>query len=167
MLDSGAMLPRFPTDSDTWLRASWRARPGSFVALMSLYESNRVRLGALLGDVRGLQGTLRSSVPGECTLEVVVLEQSAYTTVLVLNYLFDEATGVAREPALEVRLYHDADLAEASRVGTQEPRGPLRAIDRLLPASLDARWRRNILLNKWLEYLADTGHGPDTFHANG
>ena len=158
------MLPRFPADSDSWLRASWRARPGSFVALMSLYESNRVRLQALLGDVRHLQGTLRSAVPEECVLEVVVLEQSAYTTVLLLNYLFDEATGPVREPALEVRLYHDADLAEASRVGTREPRGPLRAIDRLLPASLDLRWRRNMLLNKWLEYLVDTGHTPETFH---
>lgn len=158
------MFSRLPTDSDTWLRASWRARPGSFVALMSLYESNRVRLKSVLGDVRSLQGTLQSRVPDECVLEVAVLEQSAYTTVLVLNYLFDEAEAVVREPALEVRLYHDADLAEASRVGTQEPRGPLRAIDRLLPASLDARWRRNILLNKWLEYLADTGHGPGTLH---
>jgi hypothetical protein len=135
------------------------------VALMSLYESNRVRLRSLLGEVRSLQGTWHSSVEGECTLEVVVLEQSAYTTGLLLNYLFDEVTGMVKEPALEVRLYHDADLAEASRVGTQEPRGPLRVIDRLLPASLDARWRRNILLNKWLEYLADTGHGPDTIHA--
>ena len=159
------MQPPFPPDSDTWLRASWRARPGSFVALMSLYESNRVRLRSLLGEVRSLQGTWHSSVEGECTLEVVVLEQSAYTTGLLLNYLFDEVTGMVKEPALEVRLYHDADLAEASRVGTQEPRGPLRVIDRLLPASLDARWRRNILLNKWLEYLADTGHGPDTIHA--
>jgi hypothetical protein len=132
---------------------------------MSLYESNRVRLRSLLGEVRSLQGTWHSSVEGECTLEVVVLEQSAYTTVLLLNHLFDEVTGMVKEPALEVRLYHDADLAEASRVGTQEPRGPLRVIDRLLPASLDARWRRNILLNKWLEYLADTGHGPDTIHA--
>lgn len=158
------MDPRLPIDSDTWLRASWRARPGSFVALMSLYESNRVRLQAVLGDVRRLQGTWQSRVAGECVLEVVVLEQSTYTTVLLLNYLFDEATGLLREPALEVRLYHDADLAEASRVGTQEPRGPLRAIDRLLPASLDARWRRNILLNKWLEYLADTGHRPGTLH---
>ena len=154
----------FSTDADTWLRTSWRARPGSFVALMSLYESNRLRLRSLLGEVRGMQGTWHSAVEGECTVEVVVLEQSAYTTVLLLNYLFDEATGLVREPALEVRLYHDADLAEASRVGVQEPRGPLRIIDRLLPASLDARWRRNILLNKWLEYLTDTGHGPDTFH---
>jgi uncharacterized protein YqiB (DUF1249 family) len=159
------MQPPSPTDSDTWLRASWRARPGSFVALMSLYESNRIRLRSLLGEVRAIEGTWRSAVEGECPLEVVVLEQSAYTTILLLNYLFDEATGVVREPSLEVRLYHDADLAEASRVGVQEPRGPLRAIDRLLPASLDARWRRNILLNKWLEYLTDTGHGPETFHA--
>ena len=33
--------------ADQWCRTSWRARPGSFVSLMTLYESNFVRLGWL------------------------------------------------------------------------------------------------------------------------
>lgn len=171
------MRPDLFTDSDSWLRASWRARPGSFVALMSLYESNRVRLRALLGDVRRLDGRYLSRVQGEADLELVVMEQGAYTTVLSLNNLFaaaefpDSPSGVAppadgwwREPGLEIRAYHDADLAEASRLGTTRHHPALGRLERRLPATLDARWRRNILLNKWLEYLADIGHGPGTFH---
>ena len=106
------MVPNVPRISDTWLRASWRARPGSFVALMSLYESNRVRLGVLLGDARRLHGRYLSRLPGEPDLELVVREQGAYTTVLELNHLFDAEA----YPDLEVRAYHDSDLAESSRL---------------------------------------------------
>ncbi|MFM7065691.1 MAG: DUF1249 domain-containing protein [Gammaproteobacteria bacterium] len=163
------MRPDLPIASDSWLRASWRARPGSFVALMSLYESNRVRVGALLGDLRSRQGRYLSRVPGECPLELVVLEQGAYTTVLALNSLFPETErGESDEPLrlpdLEVRVYHDAALAEASRLGAPRSHPALGPVDARLPAALDIRWRRNILLNKWLEYLADTGHAPGTFH---
>ena len=45
---------------DSLCVTSWRARPVSFVSLMTLYESNYIRLGALLGDVRRLRGALVS-----------------------------------------------------------------------------------------------------------
>ena len=37
--------------ADQWCETSWRAKPGSFVGLMTLYESNFVRLGWLVGDL--------------------------------------------------------------------------------------------------------------------
>ena len=43
---------------DTDLPVSWRARPRSFAALMSLYESNHVRFLRLAGDPARLSGTL-------------------------------------------------------------------------------------------------------------
>ena len=44
---------------------SWRARPVSFVSLMSLYESNYLRLRALVGDVRRHAGEHVSRVSGD------------------------------------------------------------------------------------------------------
>ncbi len=42
---------------DSLCVTSWRARPVSFVSLMTLYESNYIRLRSLVGDVRGLHGS--------------------------------------------------------------------------------------------------------------
>ena len=58
---------------DTDLPVSWRARPRSFVALMSLYESNYVRFLRLTGDPAHLSGTLVSRVPEDCELQLSVL----------------------------------------------------------------------------------------------
>lgn len=150
--------------TDAWLPASWRGRPGSFVALMTLYESNWHRLAALLPRVRELEGVHVSRAPGECDLLVSVIEHSRYTSVLCLTYLFDEEGTTLEEPALEVRVYHDAGLAEACRAGAVRTHAGLRRLEAQLPATLDERWRRNVMLNKWLEYLVDTGHGLARAH---
>ena len=99
---------------DSLCVTSWRARPVSFVSLMTLYESNFIRLRGLMGDVRTLAGRIISSAPSDCDLHLEVVEHSPYTTVLRLTYMFDEAAGQVADPDLEVRVYHDARLAEAS-----------------------------------------------------
>ena len=43
---------------DDLCAVSWRARPGSFVGLMTLYESNYIRLGWLVGDLRAFERTI-------------------------------------------------------------------------------------------------------------
>ena len=62
---------------------SWRARPVSFVSLMSLYESNYLRLRALVGDVRRhALGRVVSSVEGDCDLHLEVLEHAPYLSLI-------------------------------------------------------------------------------------
>ena len=51
---------------DQLCAASWRARPGSFVGLMTLYESNFIRLGWLAGDLRALSGVHASRPATYC-----------------------------------------------------------------------------------------------------
>jgi hypothetical protein len=143
---------------DSLCVSSWRARPVSFVSLMSLYESNYIRLRALLGDVRGLVGRRVSSVPGDLDLHVEALEHSPYTTILRLTYLFEDADATVADPDLEVRVYHDARLAEASRCSRWLRHPGLAGIQDGWPARLGDRWLRNMLLNKWLDYCADRGH---------
>ena len=144
--------------SDHLCAISWRARPRSFVSLMTLYESNYIRLGWLVPDLRRLDGALTSTVPGEPPLELAVIEQCRYTTTFGMSYLFDDGAGRLREPELEVRVYHDARLAEA-RGTTADPSHPhLRRIAASLPREHGRRWSCNMLLNKWLEYCAGSGH---------
>jgi uncharacterized protein len=141
---------------------SWRARPRSFVGLMTLYESNFIRLGWIAPDVRSLPGRSVSTVEGDCPLELVVLERARFTTTLSISYLFEESGETLREPELEVRVYHDARLAEASGIAGAARHAALRRLREALPAA-DGRWRDNMLLNKWLEYCAERGHrfAPD------
>src|SRR5258706_14855233 len=103
--------------SDDLCAVSWRARPGSFVGLMTLYESNYIRLGWLVGDLRALSGEHRSSVAGDCDLKLTVLEHGPYTTMLSLTYAFEPGRALGDAPDLEIRVYHDARVAEASALG--------------------------------------------------
>jgi uncharacterized protein YqiB (DUF1249 family) len=142
--------------SDDLCAVSWRSRPGSFVGLMTLYESNYIRLGWLAGDLRALAGENRSRVAGDCELKLTVLERGPYTTMLQLTYSFAAAGGWPDAPDLAVRVYHDARVAEASGLGRGAARS--RAAGGTPPERLGPRWSRNILLNKWLEYCVDRGH---------
>lgn len=150
---------------DSLCVTSWRARPVSFVSLMTLYESNYIRLRSLVGDVRRLGGRAVSSVPGDLDLHVEALEHCPYTTILRLTYFFDGDPGPVADPDLEVRVYHDARLAEASRCARWVRHPGLAGLQSGLPASLGERWLRNMLLNKWLDYCAERGHRIDV--ANG
>ena len=144
--------------SDSLCSISWRARPRSFVSLMTLYESNYIRLGWLAPDLRKIRGSLTSEVAGEPSLELSVVEQCRYTTALQMTYVFDDEGSSVREPGLEIRVYHDARLAEAcgSGAGPRHPR--LRSLAAAVAPSHGRRWSCNMLLNKWLEYCVGSGH---------
>jgi uncharacterized protein len=143
---------------DTLTRVSWRARPRSFVALMSLYESNFIRLGWLAGELDRLAGRHRSRVPEDCDLLLTVVARSPYTSTAHLTYVLPEGSGAIRYPDIRLCIYHDAHLVEAQewadahgqQPGLKRPRKPER--------ELDQRWARNMMLNKWLEYCAERGH---------
>ena len=145
---------------DTDLPVSWRARPRSFVALMSLYESNYVRFLRLTGDPARLSGTLVSRVPEDCELQLSVLEHMPYTSSLELTYVLslDGTAGAARAtlriPNLRLRLYHDARLLEVECRPVPAATGRAGQAER----ELRQRWKRNMMLNKWLEYCAERGH---------
>ena len=143
---------------DSLCVTSWRARPVSFVSLMTLYESNYIRLRQLVDDVQHRHGHCISRTANDCDLHLSLLEHGRYTTILRLTYLFDDAAGVLADPDLEVRVYHDARLAEASRCGRWIRHAGLQHIRNELSVTLGERWLRNMLLNKWLEYVSDRGH---------
>jgi uncharacterized protein YqiB (DUF1249 family) len=138
---------------------SWRARPRSFVALMSLYESNYLRLAQVAGDLRALPDTCVSRLAADCDLRLTVSERSPYTTSFDLTYLFAAADGVTTYPDMRVRVYHDAHLVEAQEWATHHDHEALRRLRGAAERELDQRWARNTMLNKWLEYCIDRGHG--------
>ena len=145
--------------SDALTIVSWRSRPRSFVALMSLYESNYLRLASLAGNLLELADLRISRVADDCDLRLSVNERSPYTTSLDLTYLFPEGDDLTTYPDMRVRIYHDARLVEAQEWATQHEHEALRRLRGAAERELDQRWARNTMLNKWLEYCIDRGHG--------
>ena len=134
------------------------ARPRSFVGLMALYESNYLRLLRLVPEIARLDGCFRSRVAGDCDLHVEILERCRYTVTLSLTYYFDGEDGRIADPDMTVRAYLDGQQAEAMSLSGHHRHQALRRLAREHRAELDARWKRNVVLNKWLDYLMHQGH---------
>jgi len=133
-------------------------KPKSFVGLMALYESNFLRLLRLIPELDHLDGCFRSRVAGDCDLFVEVIETSRYTVTLSLTYRLLTDSGVHMDPDITVRAYLDGQQAEVLNIGEQQRHAALRRLVFEHREELDRRWRFNIVLNKWLEYLSDQGH---------
>lgn len=133
-------------------------KPRSFVGLMALYESNYLRLLRLMPELDRLDGCFRSRVAGDCDLHIEILERCRYTLTLSLTYHLETDDGLLIDPDMTIRAYLDGRLAEAMAVGDQQRHMSLRKLVHEHRRELDERWRRNVVLNKWLEYVSDQGH---------
>ena len=130
--------------------------------LMGLYAENFTRLTRLFEPADLAAGRYASSIGDGLDLRVDVIEQHAYTTELRLTYgLRDPVTGEP-DPSAFLRLYRDARQVEATHcyvgrrwqdvIGMYPP-----------PAEVVGhRMRMNTFLGKWLQYLAESGHGVAT-----
>ncbi len=150
--------------SESRLPTSWRARPRGFAALMSLYESNYLRLTQLTGDPAKLRGERISHVAGGCDLKLTVLEQCPYTTTVGLTHLFHDAAAVGAGletfityPDVRIRVYTDARMAQAQHWPADRPE-PVSGHPLQAERELEQRWLHNNMLNKWLEYCLELGH---------
>lgn len=133
-------------------------KPRSFVGLMAVYESNYLRLLQLIPELQQIDGCFVSRVAGDCDLHVEILERCRYTVTLSLTYRFGDADNAYNDPDMLVRVYLDGQQTEAMAIGELQQHQVLARLLHQHRAELDRRWQRNIILNKWLEYLSDQGH---------
>lgn len=144
-------------------RQHW-AQPRSFAGLMALYESNYRRLQRLLPELNVPFEEAVSHAPDDRDLHLRVLERHPYTLTLHLTYWFDGEEGCCADPDLAVRVYRDAQLAEAIRCGTHSRYAALAGIDLEDGRVVTEQWQRNLLLNKWLAFCLQHGHGFGMAH---
>jgi uncharacterized protein YqiB (DUF1249 family) len=133
-------------------------RPGTFTGLMSLYESNYIKLRYLAGDLEWPADVVVSVCARDQALYAEVLRREPYTTTLRLTYWFDDGGVSEPEPDLVLRVYRDARLVEAVNSAESHRHAKLREWASAGRTELDRRWRRNMFLNKWLDYLFEVGH---------
>jgi uncharacterized protein YqiB (DUF1249 family) len=131
--------------------------------LMALYAENHARLVRLFEPHDLAAGGYVSSVGDGLDLRLDVIERHAYTSELRMAYvaLPDPVTGEP-DPSVYLRFYRDARQVEATHcyVGRRWQD----AIGMFPPpaAVFGHRMRMNTFLGKWLQYLAERGHGVAT-----
>lgn len=140
-------------------RNHWLAEvtPRSFTGLMGLYESNYRRFERLAPEL-DLPFEQAVSVGQDATLYLRVVERCRYTTTVNLTYWFGEGDDAHADPDLTLRLYRDAQLAEAIYCDARSRYASLAGVPDIDDAVLDSQWPRNLLLNKWLAYCLAQGH---------
>lgn len=136
--------------------------PGTFAALMDLYEHNYINMRRLLPVMPPARVGYVSQVSGGLDLHLHVIERCRYTSELTLTYQFGQDDGATiAEPNLRIRVYHDARQAEVMAAQPRHhPTFTINALARHPPegAPLFTRWRYNRFLYKWLGYCLRQGH---------
>ena len=137
-----------------WLQA---AQPRSFTGLMGLYESNYRRFERLVPEL-DLPFDAAESHGADATLYLRVVERCRYTTTIHLTYWFGEGDELRPDPDLLLRIYRDAQLAEAISCDARSRYVALAGVPEIDEDVLKTQWPRNLLLNKWLAYCLAQGH---------
>lgn len=135
-------------------------RPGTLSGLMNLFEDNYRLLMQLIPDLDFAPGrrlpfhasVSRSS--SDFDLHLRVLEHTPYTVVLSLTYWFDKTP----DPDIRLRVYNDTGQAETVD-GIKSRCAALRDIDPEQGGWNERQYARNLMLNKWLAFLLEHGHG--------
>lgn len=137
------------------LQACHDVRKETFAALMDLYEHNFIRLKKLIPALDKIEGDAVSHVVGCLQLQLRVLEQSKFTTLISLSYQFERDQKTVLEPNLQIRVYHDVGLAEV--LSGELHHGRLR-LNNLPDTAIMERWHLNRFLYKWLGFCLHIGH---------
>lgn len=123
------------------------------LCLEHLCASNFQKLLRLIPDLSRLEQAAAGYASGKPDLQLTILEKTPYTLTLQLSHSFPlQNLGPVFEPALKIRVYLDAQLAEVLRdhvrsdaaSAIQNP-GKSREI-------MDYKWTLNYFLEKWLDY---------------
>ena len=144
------------------LCSGWYDTPGSFSALMDLYECNYIQMRRLLPVIPPVPTIRVSQASGSPDLHLRIIERCRYTSELGLACWLHHEGGLSiAEPDVRIRVYHDARQAEVVAAHFQHP--VLRPAHRadathMGMAGLGQRWHLNRFLYKWLNYCLGQGH---------
>ena len=143
---------------DSYILPQCIAKPGSFSALMALYESNFLILNQLIDGLEVFSGASVSYSEQDCNLYFSIEKRTKYTCQFRLTYLFNEVNGYSADPDLLANVYFDARIVEVLSWSIDHQHSVLKSLDHRSSRDLGVCWNKNIMFSKWLDYLIENGH---------
>ena len=131
------------------------AEPNSFVGLMTLYESNYIKLNHLFPNIKQYDDDRSIKSPFGNDIHLGISKKTKYTMIISMTYSFEESEIIEYEPNLIIKVYFDSRSAEVISIGKLSKKSKLRDITYQNKNIINELWRRNIILNKWLDYIID------------
>jgi uncharacterized protein YqiB (DUF1249 family) len=139
-------------------------RLSRFGWLMALYTENHARMTRLFEAAHLPVGRYASDIGDGLPVNLEVLEQHRYTTEIRLTYAITDPVTGEPDPSAWLRLYHDARQLEATHCYVGRRWQDVIGMYPPPAAVVGHRLRMNTFLGKWLQYLAERGHGVATLH---
>jgi uncharacterized protein len=120
--------------------------------LEQICESNYQKLLKLIPDLLTLKETAIGLAPNNTMLHITVIESTPYTMTVELSHCFNKNPDEFLEPAVKIRIYLDAQMAE---VLSDHVRASVAIVFKDPGLSLEImnyKWRLNYFLQKWLDH---------------
>jgi uncharacterized protein len=122
------------------------------LCLEQVCASNYKKLFRLIPDLREVKGNAVGLATNNTTLHLQIIEQTAYTLTIELSHCFDKKTDESLEPAVKIRIYLDAQLAEVLSDHARASVSHVFKDTSLCREIMNYKWRLNFFLQKWLDH---------------
>ncbi|CAG7856166.1 hypothetical protein MCAMS1_00558 [biofilm metagenome] len=120
--------------------------------LEQVCASNYEKLFRLIPDLCGVKVQATGVAPNHTALYLQVIEQTPYTMTVELSHSFLDEPDELLEPAVRIRVYLDAQLAEVLSDHARPHVGHVYKDFSLCREIMNYKWRLNYFLQKWLDH---------------
>ncbi len=126
--------------------------------LEQLCESNYQKLFSLIPDLCSFQNHATGKTTNKPSLHLKIIDRSKHTITVELSHSFNINLENFMEPAVKIRIYLDANLAEVLKDHVRSEvskvyKDPGQSIE-----IMNYKWRLNYFLQKWLDHCLQTDY---------
>lgn len=122
------------------------------LSLEQVCASNYEKIFRLIPGLCTLKENAIGLAPNNTMLHLKIIEQTVYTLTIELSHSFSKEPDQLMEPAVRIRIYLDAQLAE---VLSDHARPSVTQVFKdlsLCREIMNYKWRLNFFLQKWLDH---------------
>ena len=126
--------------------------------LEKLCESNFQKLFWLIPELSSFENEATGKAANKPSLHLTIIERTKHTITAELSHSFKRNLDEVMEPAVKIRVYLDANLAEVLRdherpIVSTIYKDPVQSVE-----IMNYKWRLNYFLQKWLDHCLKAGY---------
>ena len=120
-------------------------------SILALCERNYSALLRLLPDCDSVDLSYTFEINGQLTYKIVILESTRYTSTIQMSQIAGNTPSFLR-PAMMIRLYHDARVAEVLEIQRIKRLKPSYEYPNINMHQRNEKFMTNLFLAEWLDF---------------